>query len=222
MCLRLGVFLSFVGILRAFDVRLSAGVDAEPIADVDERWGQDFCAGFQLHGLGDVGRRVAFDRGLAIFDLQHHVIGKRRADRVVVEHDERTFHAFLEELGFIADLLAGELVLLVVVGLHEDVALALLVKKLGGEFRNVGGFDRLTGAIGFVGDRAADQVLQFALVQGVALAWLAEVHFDHLKGNAVDLDLESFAEFVGTVRGHGIFLSRYWLSCMERHRDGAG
>ena len=74
---------------------------------------------------------------------------------------------------------------------------------------DVGRFERLAGAVGAVDASCRGQVLQLALVQGVALARLAEIHFDHQVRHAVDLNLEAFAKITGVVSGHG------WSSCVR-------
>ena len=56
-------------------------------------------------------------------------------------------------------------------------------RVLSRELNDVGLFQSLSRAIGPIGDRAAQQVLQLAFVQRGALARLAKVHFDHLIRN---------------------------------------
>src|SRR5205823_14845639 len=60
--------------------------------------------------------------------------------------------------------------------------------------------------------RAADQVLQRAFIDGVALARLAEVHFRHQIRLAIDLYLLSLAKVARPVRCHGFGPYCDWLS----------
>ena len=83
-------------------------------------------------------------------------------------------------------------VLLVALVVHEDELLALAVEILGVDFVDVGRLDRIAALPGAVDRRAADEVLQAALVQRLALARLHEVALDHQVGVAVELDLRPF------------------------------
>ena len=54
-------------------------------------------AGLKLHRLRNVRGRVAFDGRLAVLDLQHHVVGQRHGNRIVVEHHQLAVHSFFQQ-----------------------------------------------------------------------------------------------------------------------------
>ena len=84
----------------------------------------------------------------------------------------------------------------------------LAIEELGLDFVDFGGVEAIAALVGAVEHGAAEQVPQFALVEGLTLARLDEITLDHDIGIAVQLDLQSFAEFAGVVAGH-VCLSRF-------------
>jgi hypothetical protein len=79
--------------------------------------------------------------------------------------------------------------LFVSVFVHEDERIQLPVKKLNLDFFHVRRIQRIAAFVGTVEHRTSDQVPQFALIQGVSLSRLDEIHFDHQVRFAVNLDL---------------------------------
>src|SRR6185295_426397 len=130
---------------------------------------------------------------------------------------------FLQVFGGVFDFLAGNLVLLKRGVVHEHVRVLLLVKVLHLRLLAVGGFQGVAPLVDAVERRAADEVLEADLVEGVPLARLAEVHFHHLPRLVVDADFQAFAEITGLVRRHRSSLLR-WLNGVgySRWESGSG
>ena len=110
---------------------------------------------------------------------------------LVVEQHHRADHPLLEVLPRVVHLVLGQLVLLVVLVVHEDELVLLAVEELGVDFGDVGRFQRVAPLVGPVEHGVAEQIPQPALVEGVAFARLDEIALDHQVGVAVDLDLQS-------------------------------
>ena len=118
----------------------------------------------------------------------------------------------------VAHLLGGQLVLLVALVVHEDELVALAVEVLGVDLVDVGRLDRIAALPGAIDGRAADEVLQAALVQGLALARLHEIALDHQIGVAVELDLQALLEIAGVDGAHvrfSVSLSGMRLVCYD-------
>jgi L-lysine 2,3-aminomutase len=131
------------------------------------------------------------------------VIRRRDGDCVVVEQHHAADHALFEELPGVVDLFGRELILLVVLVVHEDVLVALLVEILGVDLFDVGHFERFAAALnGAIQDRAPEQVPQLALVERLTFARLDEVALDHNVRVAVDLDLQALAKITRVVGSH--------------------
>jgi EF-P beta-lysylation protein EpmB len=184
---------------RALDVLARARVYLDVLALLQECRALDLGARLQLARLGDVRGRVAADARLAVFDLEDHVVGRLDADRPVVEQHDLTHRPLLEPLPGVADDILVQLVLLVARVVHEDELIALAVEELGIDRRDVGLIERVAALVGSVQHRAADQVLQLALIQGLPFARLDEVTLGHQVRVAVDLNFEPFAKIAGVV-----------------------
>ncbi len=74
--LKLGDCGSLIWRFGAFDVIAGSGIDAQPVADVDEGGSADLGSRFQLDGFLHIGGSVAFDGRFAVFDLQHNMVGQ--------------------------------------------------------------------------------------------------------------------------------------------------
>jgi len=110
-----------------------------------------------------------------------------QGDRIAVEEHHRNWHPFLEVLPIVVDLFGRQFVLLVACIVHENERAGLVVEELGFEFFDVSDFEIVSTFEGPIQDGIANQVLQFALVQRVALARFDKVDFGQQVGFAVDL-----------------------------------
>ena len=119
--------------------------------------------------------------------LQGHVGRWGQGNRIAVEQNHGNWHTFFEVLPIVVDLFGRQFVLLVARIVHEDERAGLVVEELGFEFFDVSDFEIVSPLEGPVQDGIANQILQFALVQRVALARFDKVDFGQQVGFAVDL-----------------------------------
>ena len=186
----------------SFDVFTCTGIDPQVVTCIDKRGCCDLGPCFQLDGLLHIGRCIALGGGLGVFNLEHNMVGQGQRDGIVIPYHHGALHVLLHELPIISHLFFRKFILFVVAGIHEDEVFALAIEVLGGELGDVGGFERLPVAIGLVDNGSSHEVFKFAFVERGPLSWLAKVHLDDLEGHAVNLDFQTFSEFVCTVAGH--------------------
>ena len=91
-----------------------------------------------------------------------------------------------------------QFVLLIRFVVHEDEHILLAVEELGCKLHDVGRFEYLAGPVRAIYNGATDEVLEFAFVQRVAFARLAEVHLHHQVRHTIDLYFEAFAKVTGS------------------------
>ena len=156
------------------------------------------------------GRLVGGGRGLALHDRigfgdgQRHLVGQRDADRPLVVKLDGDHHAVLQEGGAVADEILLQLELLVAFGVHEHQRVALLVEEGEILLLQPDLLDRLGGAEALVELGAVDQVLQFDLVVGAALAGLDVIGPDRHPQAAIMLDDVAGTDFVAVDLGHDV------------------
>lgn len=189
----------------AFDVFAGAGINLQRVADVDEQWSSDLCAGFQLHRLAHIGGGIAASAWLTVFHLQFDVRWWRDADRLTIEQHAGADHTFLEVLPSVVHFVQRQFVLFEADVVHEYERIHLAIQKLHFDFFDVGSFQSVTTLVNAAQRCSTQQVLQAAFIQGVSLAWLAEIKFNHQPRLAVDLNLDTFAEITCLVRRHSRF-----------------
>lgn len=187
----------------AFDVIPGAGVDFDDVAFFDEARDLEFPAGFHLGWFGHVGRGIAFDPGFGFDDFQGDMRWWGDGDRVPVEEDHRDRHTFFEILPVVVDLVSRQFVLLERNVVHEDKRAGLVVEELRFDFFDIRNFEFVTSFECTIEHGVADQVLQFAFVEGVSFTWLDEVDFGKEVWFAIDLDFEALFQVTGLVRCHG-------------------
>lgn len=184
------------------DVLTGPGIDPNHVTDVDEQRGEDLCTGFEPNRLGHVCSCIAPSPRLAILDLEFDVGWRGHANRLAVEKHHLARHAFFQVNVRVLDLVLFEFVLFVRLIVHENEGISLAVEILDGNFLHIGGFQRVSPFKNPVKRGAADQIFQFALVQGVPLARFAEIHFRHQIRFAVNLDFDSLLEVAGLISRH--------------------
>src|SRR5581483_6407400 len=196
--------------LDAPDVAAVARVDADHIARVHEERDLDRRPCLQLRRLRRAGRRVAFEAGIRLFDLQLDVRRKRGADRLAVVELDVDPHPVFEEVRGIADDVALQRDVLVRLVVHEVVAVGIVVEHLHLAVVDRCALQLLAGAERAFHRRARLDVLQPRPHEGGAFARLDVQEFDDGPELTVDHDRDAVAEIV---RGdHG------WLRLFSKKR----
>lgn len=186
-----------------FDVIAGTGVDFDDVAFFDEARDVELAPGFYLGRFGDVGGGIPFDTWLGLDDFQVNVGRGGDGDGVSIEENHGDRHSLLEVFPVIVDLIGRQFELIVRNDVHEDEGAGLVVQELGFDFFDVGDFQFVTTLESSVEDGVTDQVLQFALVEGISFAGFDEVDFGKEVWFAIDLDFEALFQVTGLVRCHG-------------------
>src|SRR5690606_35633480 len=120
-----------------------------------------------------------------------------------------------KEGGAVADEILLQFELLIGLAVHEDQRLALFVEEGEILLFQPHPLDRLGGAEALIELGAVDEVLQFDLVVGAALAGLHRIGLDRDPQAAIMLDDVAGSDFVAVDLGHGA-LSGEWDWAWER------
>src|SRR5690606_4201027 len=147
--------------------------------------------------------RLALHGGFCFRDFEHHLIGKRDAERLALMAFHRHLHAILQEGGALTHPVTGKLDLLIGLVVHEgqhpfrlvEILVVLLLKPYA-----LNGF---SGTEPLVQLAAIDQVLEFDLCEGAALAGLHMLHFHRSPEASFMLDDVAGTDFVA-VNLHGL------------------
>src|SRR6266480_1548575 len=173
--------------LRTLHVCAFVGIDLDLLALVDERRHLDRDPGLHLRRLESIGGGGVLDAGLGVDHGQHHGIGQQIA------------RLALEEIG-------RQRQLLVILLVHEHVAVAVLVQVLHVARVDVGALDLVLGAEALVGLGAGLDVLHLDLHEGAAAAADVDVvGLDDAPDALVPLEQVSGADLDCFDLGHGIY-----------------
>ena len=162
----------------------------------DERRHQHADAVFEHRRLVGRSGGLALHDGIGLGDRQRHLIGQRNADRPFVVELDRDHHAVLQEGGAVADEFLLQFELLVAFGVHENQRVALLVEEGEILLFQPDLLDGLGRAEALVELGAVDEVLQFDLIVGAALAGLHMIGPDRHPEAAIVLDDVAGTDFV--------------------------
>jgi hypothetical protein len=180
----------------AAQIRHFVGVDDDPLAGGDEGRHHDAHAVLELRRLVGGGGRLALDDRVGFDDLERHLVGEPDADRPLLVQFDGDHHPVLEEGGAFADEIARQVQLVIGGGVHEHQAVALGIEELEVLLVEANALHRLRGAEALVELGAVDQVLQFDLVEGAALAGLDRLRLHRHPETAIVLDDHAGLDFV--------------------------
>ncbi len=187
----------------AGDVLTGAGIHANHLALVDEQRHAHHGAGFQLGWLLPAGGRIAADARIGFHDGQLNVRRRRDQQRFVVPQRDDADRAVLQPLRAISHRGLARRVLLEAFRIHEMPEIPVAVEELHVDIDHVGPFSRVTGLEGALDHPPALEVADFHAIEGLSLARLDELILHDGIGVAVQQNLQSRAEFIGAVVGHG-------------------
>lgn len=196
----------------AFDVVARTSVDLDHIAFPDETGNLELSTGFSLGWLGNASCGIPFDAWFGFENLQCHVRRRGQGDWIPVEENHGYWHPFFEVLPVVIDLVGGQFVLFEGIVIHEHEGTCLVVEELCFEFFDVSGFQFIATLEGAIQDRVADEVFEFAFIEGVSFPRFHEIHFREEIRFAVDLNFQAFAQVAGFVGCHDSFL---FLGCFS-------
>src|SRR6266542_2463273 len=200
-----GAFSQCVSLVRAFEVFAGTGVYLEDVAGVHEEGDVGADAGLEFGGLGAALGGVAADPGVGLGDGELDGGGEFDADGLVAVHEEVAGGVFFEVIEGIAEMVPSEGELIVGIGVHEVVEVALSVQVLCGLALDAGAGKACASLDGLIDDMAGAEVTQLHADLGTAAADLEVLDLDHLVERAVDFEGGAFAEVAGLDHG-GPFL----------------
>lgn len=160
-------------------------------------------AGFQGGGLELRGGRRPLDRGLGLHDLEFHGGRQFQADRLALVEDDLRLAALLHVEHLVADPFPVQGDLVVRLGVHEDVAVAVLVDVVHLPLVQVSLLDLVLGADPVHGDGAGLEILQLQLQDGPPVAGGVQIPVNHGVELAVVADDDhSLADLTVFDRSH--------------------
>ena len=146
--------------------------------------------------------RVALQARLGVGDLQLDGRGHVDVERVAIVQSDGGDLVLQKVVLGLADHVLAEVELVVGVGVHEHVRLAVVVQVLHLATVDLRGLHLRVRIEGAVDDLAAEHVLELAAHDSVALAGLVVLEPDHGPQLAVDVEDHAVLEVVGGNRCH--------------------
>src|SRR5262245_859372 len=190
--------------LRALHVRAFGGVDLNALALVDEGRDLHGDAGLHLGGLEGVGGGGVLDAGLGIDHREHHRRRDFHADGAAVVEVDLDVGVGQEVTGLAFEEVRLQRELLVVLLVHEHVALAVLVEVLHFARIYERALDLVLGAEALVGLGALVDVLHLDLHEGAtAVADVDVVGLEHAPDALVPLEKIAGTDLDCFNLGHG-------------------